>query len=110
LVSVLSVDSKPTRNSVLKLVETMQSKERPVPSQSDITNCTELGLLKEVSQSILSSVFRLLEEVTLDLSHFWAVETVSQSGRRMLETLLPNIADGSPLTQPAYWLVVRLGR
>jgi hypothetical protein len=94
---------------MLKLAETVQTTERSESSRSDTVYCTEPVSRLKAFQTTISRVFALLEEVTLDLTHFWEVEGVSQNGRRVLETFPPRLDDGSPLTDAAYWLVVRLG-
>jgi hypothetical protein len=109
MVLVQSAQSRPVRDAVLKLAETVQTKERPPSPQCEVTNPMESIPLREGSQFTISSVFHILQEVTLDLTRFWETERINQDGGRMLETLLPRLENGCPLNQAAYWLILRLG-
>jgi hypothetical protein len=110
LVLVLSTESSFTRDMILKLAETVQTKERAALPQSIITGPTKPVSTREVSQFTISGVFCLLQEIAFDLTRFWEIERVDQDGGRMLETLLSHLDDGSHLVQAAYWLVLRLSK
>ena len=64
---------------------------------------------RDMVDSALSDVFRLLEAVVTDLANHWQIEEVEQNGRYVLDTLLPQLNDAPALARSAYWLVVRLG-
>jgi hypothetical protein len=108
-VLVLANNSIPIRCEILKLAETVQTKRRTALLQSDTTDPTNLESSMEAVPLAISRVFRLLEEVTLDLTNFWDSEGESQNAGCVVDTLLPHLNDGSPIAEAAYWLAIRLG-
>jgi hypothetical protein len=108
-VLMLATKTKPIRCEILKLAGIVQKKERTALSQSNATESINPKSSMEAAPFVISRVFRLLEEVTLDLTHFWDSEGESQNGGYVVETLLPHLDDGSPITEAAYWLAIRLG-
>jgi len=106
---VLSTESETLRNDVLSLARATHTEDRRLPVHVSHIDYAELGTIESL-QIVVSSVFRLLEHVMIDLEDFWDAEAVNRHGQKMLEALLPRF-DGLPsLAEHVYWLVVRLGK
>jgi hypothetical protein len=106
---ILCAESEITRNDVLSLVNAMHVKDRAAVSPVHAVQQTSRGADRILHHTV-SSVFRLLEHVMVDLAGFWNAESVDRSGRRVLDILQQQLDDRSSLIQAAYWLVVRLGK
>jgi hypothetical protein len=105
----LSVDNEVLRNAILSLALAQYSSKRAVHVRKPKIDLNRVAMEYDVEEHELLAVFRLLEVVLLDLTSFWQVEEVEQSGSRILENLLPGLDGGILLVRSAYWLAVRLG-
>jgi hypothetical protein len=107
---VLATQSKPIHYEVLKLAETVQTKKRMTLSQPDMTDFAHPESSLEAAHTAISIVFRLLEEVTLDLTCFWDTEGEIHNGHT-IETFLEqlDVIGGCPVAETTYWLASRLG-
>lgn len=109
-VPLLSVKSDVVRERVLKVTKTMHTKHLAATSLLEKDDVPRLDPGEEASQGATLRVLRLVEDVVGDLTHYWETEVIDQSGKRTLETLLPQLDSGSLLVQSAYWLALRLGK
>lgn len=104
MILLASTESNKVRESVLSLA---QATENKIHIGTD-TSSDELGPLQHEPQVLIPRVFQLLQEVAIDLANFWESKNAIQIGRDILALLLPRLNNSPPLTQAAYWLVVRL--
>jgi hypothetical protein len=105
----LCAESKTIRNDILSLIKAMHVKDRAAISPVHVVEQATVGA-DSTQRHAVSSVFRLLEHVVVDLAGFWNAEDVDRSGRRVLAILQQQLDGGASLIEAAHWLVVRLGR
>ncbi|KAH7406651.1 hypothetical protein DE146DRAFT_607321 [Phaeosphaeria sp. MPI-PUGE-AT-0046c] len=105
MVLLASIESVRVRRSVLNLAQATENKIR---IHTDTVDSDELGSSWHEPQMVVPPIFRLLQEVTMDLTNFWESKDIIQTGRDLLAMLLPQLDDAPPFAQAAYWLVMRL--
>ncbi|CAO2649715.1 Nn.00g010070.m01.CDS01 [Neocucurbitaria sp. VM-36] len=107
-VLALSAETSNFRYGVLALADASLHRTRMSQMQETADNNRETIAEQDVIQCAILDVFRILRDATTDLASFWRREEEAGDGRKILETLLPQLSSDSTLASCAYWLLVRL--